>query len=68
MNDLIRTNKDGVAVVSSREIAGNFNKEHCKVLRSIENIVSTQPSQKWIGYFIPSEYEDMKGEKRKEFL
>lgn len=69
-------NKNGEMVVSSREVANNFEKEHSKVLRSIENLIKTensvlienQPSQNWLRYFIPNEYKDLKGETRKEYL
>ncbi len=60
--------KNGVMVVSSREVAENFKKEHSKVLRSIENYQNRQPSQNWLRYFIPNEYKDSKGELRKEYL
>ena len=39
MSDLINIeNKDGQLVVSSREVAKNFGKEHKNVLRDIENL------------------------------
>lgn len=69
-NELIKVqqNNDGILTVSSREVAKNFTKEHSKVIRSIENIISSQPSQNWLRYFIASEYKDSKGEMRKEYL
>lgn len=40
MSDLINIeNKDGQLVVSSREVAKNFGKEHYNVLRDIENLI-----------------------------
>lgn len=59
---------EGLLVVTSREVAGNFDRDHSKVLRSIETTMLNEPSQNWIGYFIPSEYADAKGEMRKEYL
>lgn len=61
-------NTEGVLTVSSREVAGHFEKEHSKVLRSIEAIQENQPSQNWTGYFISAEYKDLKGEMRKGYL
>lgn len=61
--------KDEVLVVSSRQIAEDFEKIHAHILREIENLKAQfQPIQNWIGYFIPSEYRDAKGEMRKEYL
>lgn len=69
MNELINIqNQEGQLVVSSREIGEHFEKEHSKVLRAIENIKENEPSQNWTRYFIPSEYKDLKGEMRKEYL
>ena len=40
MSDLINIeNKDGQLVVSSREVAKNFGKEHKNVLRDVENLI-----------------------------
>lgn len=60
--------KNGVLVVSSREVASNFKKEHNKVLKSIENCQNRQPSQNWFRYFILNEYKDEEGETKKEYL
>lgn len=69
MENLINIeNKEGVMVVSSREVAVNFGKEHKNVIRSIEIYQNRQPAQNWLGYFIPNEYKDAKGEIRKEYL
>ena len=39
MNSLINVkNQDGVMVVSSREVAENFGKQHKHVLEALENI------------------------------
>lgn len=38
MNDIILSTQNGQAVVSSREVAKDFGKEHKDVLRAIENI------------------------------
>jgi Rha family phage regulatory protein len=61
-------NKDGQLVVTSRQISEDFEKEHSKIIRSIETIEGGEPSQNWLRYFIPSEYKDLKGEMRKEYL
>ncbi len=61
--------KDEVLVVSSRQIAEDFEKLHKNILRDIETLKEQiQPAQNWAGYFIPSEYRDAKGEMRKEYL
>ena len=52
-------------VVSSRDVAERLGKEHSKVIRSIENIL-TEPNL--ASLIIPSEYKDKKGEMRKEYL
>ena len=67
MNELIVTVEkvNGILVVSSRVIANQLGKEHSKVIRSIENIL-TEPNV--ASLIIPSEYKDKKGEMRKEYL
>lgn len=70
MNELIHiTNENGVPVVSSREVAEHFGKEHGKVIRAIEqhisDLASTEPKVAW---FIEEVYTDKKGEARKEYL
>lgn len=68
-NELINIiNKEGTMVVSSREVAENFGKEHSKVIRGIEGLMENEPSQNWLRYFIPNKYQDLKGEMRKEYL
>lgn len=61
--------KEEILVVSSRQIAEDFEKLHKNILRDIETLKEQiQPAQNWAGYFIPSEYRDAKGEMRKEYL
>lgn len=52
-------------VVSSREIARELGKEHSKVLRTLDEIL-TKPNM--ASLIIPSTYKDKKGEERKEYL
>lgn len=62
-------NQEGQMVVSSREVAENFGKRHTDVLRKINQLeTDIQPTQNCVRYFIVSEYEDAKGETRKEYL
>ena len=62
-------NKREILVVSSRQIAEDFEKQHKNVLRDIEVLKEQiRPAQNWAGYFISSEYRDAKGEMRKEYL
>lgn len=70
MNELIHIiNENGVPVVSSREVAEHFGKEHGKVIRAIEqhilDLASTEPKVAW---FIETTYRDKKGEPRKEYF
>ena len=68
MNELVNVkieNKDGVLFVSSRDIAEQLGKEHSKVIRSLESIL-TEPNV--ASLIILSEYKDRKGEMRKEYL
>lgn len=51
------TEKDGQAVVSSREVARNFEKEHKNVLRDIENLIKEGCSNLSRPLFIESQYQ-----------
>jgi Rha family phage regulatory protein len=67
---------DGVPVVSSREIAVNFDKEHYNVLRDVDSLISQLAALKIEGslqsqysqYFVPSEYKDVTGKNNREYL
>lgn len=62
-------NKNGVMVVSSREVAKNFNKRHSDVLekidKTIKEISSTENS---VQYFMLNNYTDNSGKTNKEYL
>ena len=75
MNQLVPIERrDGIATVSSLEVAKDFNKQHQHVIRSIESIIAgmngpqNQSVQKWTDsqsadckdYFIPGVYRDRK--------
>lgn len=64
METKIQESKYGL-VVSSREIARELGKEHSKVLRTLDEIL-TKPNM--ASLIIPSNYVDKKGEIRKEYL
>ena len=69
MENLINIeNKEGVMVVSSREVATNFGKEHKHVLEKIEELVKTENSALIGKYFIPSTYKAGTGKSYKEYL
>ncbi len=69
MNNVISIkNQNGNLVVSSREVAENFEKRHDHVIRAIENIVTNDSTQNWGQYFIESEYRDLSGKLNKEYL
>lgn len=68
-NELIKIeNKDGEMVVSSREVANNFEKRHADVLEKIEDLVRTENSVLIGNYFIPNEYQAGTGKRYKEYL
>lgn len=55
MNELINVlNQEGTLVVSSREVAVNFEKNHQHVLRDIDDL--REGVQNWTDLFIPSSY------------
>lgn len=58
MNNLINvSNQDGALVVSSREVAENFEKRHDHVMRDISHLINDMGSpQNWGSLFIPSTY------------
>jgi len=62
--EIILTKQDGRAVVSSRNIAEKFNKEHDKVYRDIRNLLKSQPT-KLTNEFLDSEYTSDRGRKYK---
>lgn len=82
MSNLINIqNKEGQLMVTSREVAKNFEKEHKNVLRDIENIIGdlkigsklsipkTERSVENSAHlFMLSEYEDSYKRKQKEYL
>lgn len=61
----IENNSELGPVVSSRTVAEELNKEHSKVIRSLENIL-TEPNVDSL--IILNQYLDKKGETRKEYL
>lgn len=74
MNELINVlNQDGNLVVSSREVAKNFDKEHYHVVEAIENKIKNLTHEKsgvaqnWTSLFIESEFYH-KGNLYKEYL
>lgn len=61
-------NKNGVAVVSSRVVAQDFDKRHDHVLRDINNIIESNTTQNWGLLFIESQYKASNGKMNKEYL
>lgn len=69
MENLITKTEDGKLVVSSRQVAKDFRKEHAKVLRSIEGYISENPILASQSYFIRSNYKTNGNNKTyKEYL
>lgn len=67
MNELVQLKNDE-AVCSSLDVAVKFNKEHSKVIRSIEQIKENSSSQNWLQCFKPSTYQDASGKNNKMYL
>lgn len=63
--EIVINNVNGQNVVSSRTIAEQLGKEHKNVLRDLEKILTSSNMSSLI---ILSNYEDKKGELRKEYL
>lgn len=67
-------NKEGQLLVSSREVAGNFEKRHDHILRDIEKLVSDSPklgnetSELGNEFFIFSRYRNTRGQLYPEYL
>lgn len=69
MDSLINvTNQDGTLVVSSREVAENFEKRHPDTIRAVENLIEETSTQNCTHLFIPSTYQDSYGREQKEYL
>lgn len=70
MNSIINIkNQGGNLVVSSREVAENFEKRHDGVLRDIENLISSIGTPQNCGMlFIESEYVNSNNRRFKEYL
>lgn len=66
MNELVKVKKvNEVLVTSSKNLAKVLGKEHSKVIRSLESIL-TEPNV--ASLIIQSSYKDKKGEVRKQYL
>lgn len=61
-------NKNGKIVVSSREVAENFGKNHKEILRTIENKMELSAILRSPQYFIESTYLDKSNRQSKEYL
>lgn len=78
MTNLVNVqNKDGVMVVSSRDVANDFDRRHDHVIRDIENLIESMNSEYTpnlgttkisLNYFITSTYEASNGKTNKEYL
>jgi len=69
MTNIIKVSSNaGKLVVSSREIAINFEKSNSVVNRSIENLIEETSMQNCTHLFIESNYKDSYGREQKEYL
>ncbi len=64
--DISILNQDGQLVVTSRQIAGDFDKRHADVLERIEELIKTEKSV--MTMFIESSYKAGTGKPYKEYL
>ena len=60
--------ENGQVVVSSREVAENFGKEHKHVLRDIENLMGGEPKIGLFSMFFKSEYLSVQNKVLPEYL
>lgn len=65
MNELVKVT-DGQVVVSSRQIAEHFEKEHKHVLQSIREILTAEKSA--VKFFGESSYLNERGKSNPEYL
>lgn len=69
IEEIILKSQDGKILASSREISERFEKRHGDVIEKIAKLEEEiQPTENSVRYFTPTEYEDLKGEMRKEYL
>lgn len=66
--DVVVTRKDGELVVTSRQIARDFEKRHADVLRDIEVYKNRISTTQFCTLFIESEYRASNGKMNKEYL
>lgn len=66
--DVVIKKIDGELVVTSRQVAEDFEKMHKHVLRAIEDKISLNPILGSAKYFIESSYKDSTGRSNKEYL
>lgn len=65
---IIEQNKEEVLTVTSRDIADDFEKEHSKVIRSIEELLQEIEPKVAVSYFIETTYKDSMNRTKKEYL
>lgn len=66
--DVVIKKIDGELVVTSRQIAVNFEKEHKNIIRDIENLIKEDSSILSNALFIESDYTNSNNRKFKEYL
>lgn len=68
MNELIKViEKEGLLVVTSRQVASDFEKEHNDTKKRIRELIKDM-GEKSHNYFIPSAYKDSMNRHQEEFL
>ena len=66
--DVVIKRIDGELVVTSRQVAEDFEKEHKNIIRDIENLIKEDGSILSNGLFIESDYINSNNRKFKEYL
>ena len=62
------TDRDGIVVVSSRDVADRFGKQHGHVLRDIEQIVDAPILESRLKWFRPASYQNDQGKTQPCYL
>lgn len=65
---IIKRSEDGELVVSSRQVAEDFEKRHADVIKAIEDKMKVNEILRSPKYFIESTYTDKSNRKSKEYL
>lgn len=68
MNDINLTEKNGQILVSSRDVAENFDKRHTHVLDTIKGFQNDLSTAEFSALFIPSTYIASNGKENRAYF